>query len=270
MDGKKREKHKLGVIAQTRMHKNKSGKRFIEIDLLRGLAIIIMIFAHILWDLDYFGILPLNTSTYSVLHKTVAPLFFVLVGISVFAGRTKKQLTTDEEKKYNTRLAVRGLKLFTLGMLLTIASLFVLPERPVFFGVLHCIGLSIVLCVFFLKYRFYNILFAVIILFTGFVFSNINISNPSLLHLLIGIYPSDIWSYTVDYFPIIPWLGFTLLGIAIGDCLYCGNTRKFRLPALSNYTPAKIFSWVGQHSLIIYLIHQPVIAGALYVFVWLI
>lgn len=267
VDEKKGKKHKLDLIGLVWMHKSKSGKRFIELDLLRGLALLLMIFGHILWDLDYFNIIPMNGTLYSILQKIVPPLFFILVGMSIIAGRKKKQLTTNEEKKYNEMLIVRGLKIFNLGMFLTIASLLVMPERLVFFGVLHCIGLSVVLCAIFLKYRTYNLLFAGVLFFIGFVFSNMNINNPSLLHLIIGICPADIWQHTVDYFPLIPWFGFALLGIAIGDCLYCGETRRFRLPDFSKYKPAKMFSWMGQHSLVIYLLHQPLIAGVLYVFV---
>ena len=264
---KKEKKHKIDLIGLVWMRKSKSGKRFIELDLLRGFALIIMILGHILWDLDYFNLIPMNSTIYALLQKIVPPLFFILVGMSIIAGKKKKQLTPDEEKKYNEALIIRGLKIFNLGMFLTIASLLVMPQRPVFFGVLHCIGLSIVLCAFFLKYRLYNVFLAGAIFFTSLVLSNITISNPSLLHLIFGICPADIWKYTVDYFPLIPWFGFTLFGVAIGHFMYCGETRRVRIPDLSKYKPAKLFSWIGQHSLAIYLLHQPVIAGALYVFV---
>ena len=83
------------------MRKSKSGKRFIELDLLRGFALIIMILGHILWDLDYFNLIPMNSTIYALLQKIVPPLFFILVGMSIIAGKKKKQLTPDEEKKYN-------------------------------------------------------------------------------------------------------------------------------------------------------------------------
>jgi uncharacterized membrane protein len=258
----------MSIIDLVWMRKStKKSKRFIELDLLRGLAILLMIFGHILWDLDHFNLVPMNNVIYATLQKTVPPLFFLLVGMSIIAGRKKKQLTPEGEKKYNEQLLVRGLKIFNLGVFLTIASLLVMPESPVYFGVLHCIGLSVVLCAFFLKYRAYNLVFGVAILLAGLAFSNIHINNPTIIHLAIGIHPAGIFRYTVDYFPLVPWFGVTLLGIAIGDFLYCGETRRFRMPDISKYRPAKLFSWVGQHSLIIYLVHQPVIAGALYVFV---
>lgn len=245
----------------------KPSKRYIELDLLRGLALLLMIFGHLLWDLDYFGLVPMNSAIYSFLQKTVPPMFFIIVGMSLIASFKKKQRTQEEEKKYYEKLIVRGLKVFNLGMILTILSLIAIPGQPVFFGVLHCIGLSIVLCAIFLKYRVYNFIFASIFILMGLLFAGLHINNPTIIHFVIGIHPAEVWRFTVDYFPLLPWFGVTLLGIAIGDIIYCGDKRRFRIPDLSKYKPAKFFSWIGRHSLEIYLLHQPIIAGTLYVFV---
>ena len=173
----------------------------------------------------------------------------------------------SDEKKYYKRLILRGFKIFGLGMILTFLTLLFIPQTPIYFGVLHCIGLSVILSASFLKYRKYNLLFAIIILLTSLFVAEYNLENPTIFHLVIGIHPVDIWSYTVDYFPLLPWFGICLLGIVIGDCLYSGNERKFRMPDLSRYRPIKIFQWCGQHSLIIYLVHQPIIAAALTVLI---
>jgi len=242
-------------------------KRFIELDLLRGLAIILMIFGHFLWDLDYFGLVPINSAFYSLLQKIVPPMFFIIVGMSLIASFNKKQRTVGEEKKYFEKMIIRGLKIFNLGMFLTIGSIIAIPGQPVYFGVLHCIGLSIVLSMIFLKYRVYNFIFGFSFVLIGLLFAGLHVSNPTILHFVIGIHPPEVWRYTVDYFPLLPWFGITLLGLAIGDMIYCEDKRRFKIPDLSKYKPAKIFSWIGRHSLEIYLIHQPIIAGALYVFV---
>jgi uncharacterized membrane protein len=258
----------MNLVDLVWMRKTKHNcKRLIEIDLLRGLAILFMIFGHILWDLDYFGVIPMNNIIYSILQKTIPPLFFILVGMSLIVSRKKKTLTPEEEKKYHEKLIIRGLKIFNLGMFLTIFSLVFFPEKPVFFGVLHCIGLSIILSVPFLKHRTYSILFATIIIALWALISQIHIQNPNIIQLALGLHQSNIWTHTVDYFPLIPWFGVTLMGITIGNVLYNGNKRKFRMPDLSKYRPAKVISWIGQHSLEIYLIHQPLIAGLMFLFV---
>ena len=245
-------------------------QRFVEIDMLRGVAILLMIFGHILWDLDYFGLLPMNSDIYSALQSTVPPLFFLLVGMSLIVSKKKAEHNPKvDENAYYRHLVVRGLNIFCLGMCLTIGSLLFIPGKIVFFGVLHCIGLSIVLSAIFLKYRRYVPLVAISFTFIGWIFTQTYVQNPTLIQLIIGQHSANLWSYTLDYFPLLPWFGLVLLGIAIGDGLYEGSTRRFRMPDLSNYKPIKIFQWCGQHSLGLYLIHQPVIAGALSVYLLL-
>lgn len=256
----------INLFARKTIHKNTS-QRFIEIDVLRGLAIFLMVFGHVLWDLYYFGFLPLNSSVYAALQSFVPQLFFVLVGVGLIVSKKKMEnKTIEEENKYYKKLFVRGFRIFSIGMIFTTVSLLYMPEMPVFFGVLHCIGLSIVLSIPFLKYRNYALCFSLLLLFAGVVFAQNTIENPTLLHLILGIHQENVWAYTVDYFPLVPWFGITLLGIAVGDWLYCGDKRRFRMPDLSRYKPVKLFQWAGQHSLAIYILHQPIIAGALTLF----
>jgi len=242
---------------------NKSYRnRFIELDLLRGFAIILMILGHILWDLDHYSIFPLNNSIYSIFQKIAPPLFFLLVGMCTIIGYKKKEFKDiREENSFYKHIILRGLKIIGIGIIISAVSIIFIPERPVMFGVLHCIGFSIILSVPFLKYRKYNALLSVGLIYTGILLNNYIIHNPSIFHLIVGLHTADMWKYTVDYFPLLPWFGVCLLGIVIGDWFYCGDKRIFRMPDISRYKPAKIFSWVGQHSLGIYLIHQPVIAG---------
>ena len=260
---------KLKNLTKTPRRKH-NPDRFIEIDMIRGLAIILMIFAHLLWDLDYFGIMPLNNQFYSIMQKTVTPFFFLLVGIGLIVSKKRiENMPLKAEKTYYTNLILRGLKIFSLGMILTTATLIAIPGRPVLFGVLHCIGFSMILSVPFLKYRNYTPLFALLFIFMGSLVSQYSIEAPTIFHLAVGLHQTNVFLYTVDYFPLLPWFGVCLLGVVVGDILYSGNERRFRMPDLSKYKPAKIFQWVGQHSLIIYLLHQPVIAGALFVFMTL-
>jgi uncharacterized membrane protein len=226
-----------------------------------------MIFGHILWDLDYFGVVPINNVVYSILQKTVPPLFFLLVGVSLIVSQKKIETSySKNERKYCSNILSRGLKILGLGMILTIGSMIAIPDKPVFFGVLHCIGLSVILSAPFLKFRKHNLLIALLLIFIGTIISQQYIENPTGLHLLIGLHPADIWSHTVDYFPLLPWFGICLLGIVIGDWLYSGEERRFRMPDLSKHRPVKMIQWFGQHSLSIYLLHQPIIAGVLFAF----
>ena len=106
-----------------------------------------------------------------------------------------------------------------------------------------------------------------IIIFTASLISQYPVDNPNFYQLIIGIHQTDLWRYTLDYFPLLPWFGITLLGLVVGDWLYSGNERRFKMPDLSRYKPIKIFQWIGQHSLVIYLLHQPIIACVLTIFI---
>jgi uncharacterized membrane protein len=257
-------------LIKERIIKTPTSTRFIEIDMLRGLAIFLMIFGHILWDLDYFGLFPMNYAVYSLLQKTVPPLFFLLVGISIIVNKKKaEEKPFFNENIYYKNLILRGLKVFSLGMILTIGSLIYIPEKAVIFGVLHCIGVSIILTALFLKFKTSALPFSLLILFSGTFISQFVFEKPTFFHLMVGLHQTNVWMYTIDYFPLIPWFGICLLGVVIGDFLYSGSKRRFHMPDLSKYKPVIIFQWLGKHSLIIYLVHQPIIGGVLLLFIWL-
>ena len=252
-------KEKLITLAKMAVHKPKKN-RFVELDFLRGFAITFMILLHILWDLDYFDIYSLNNTIYqsSIIAQV---MFFTLMGACLAVVYNKNQKSS--KIKLYLHLIKRGIWIISLGMIITLVTLIFMPERPILFGVLHCIGLCVILSILFLKLKHWNIAIAITMICTGFVLSTIHTPNPSALHLIIGLHPADFWIYTIDYFPIFPWLGVCLLGVSIGNMLYDGDKRRFKLPDISTYKPVKALSWLGQHSLAIYLVHQPVIAGAL-------
>lgn len=253
----------LHTITDMLMHKSPS-QRFIELDVFRGFAIIFMIFLHVLWDLDYFGIMPLNKNIYQ--FNIICPsLFFLIVGMCLAVSYNKNQ--QPNKGKMYPHLFGRGLKILVLGTLLTGATYLYLPEKPILFGVLHCIGLSIILSIPFLRFKTYNIIFAAAIILLGVVMGLFPVENPTVLALAVGFHPADVWAHTVDYFPLFPWFGVSLLGIAAGNVLYKNNERQFSLPDLSKYKPVALFSWLGKHSLAIYLFHQPIIAGVLSLYI---
>jgi len=257
---------RLYSLVEMAMHKSNT-KRFIELDVLRGFAIVGMVFLHILWDLDYFGLVPLDMNIYR--FQGVVPLmFFLLVGVCLAVGKTKRDnLSIEKQKMRQQRLILRGLKIFSIGMIFTTITLIAMPGRPIIFGVLHFIGLSIILSIPFLKLKSFNILFAALFILAGFIVGGVVVENPTALHLAIGLHQANVWGHTVDYFPLMPWFGVTLFGVALGNFLYCGNERRFKMPDFSERKPVAAVSWLGRHSLAIYMLHQPVIAGVLFVFV---
>ena len=65
----------------------------------------------------------------------------------------------------------------------------------------------------------------------------------------------------LGWVPLFPWLGVVLAGIALGHAL---AARDFRPVAFLARTPTAL-RWMGRHSLAIYMVHQPLLIGALMV-----
>jgi uncharacterized membrane protein len=67
----------------------------------------------------------------------------------------------------------------------------------------------------------------------------------------------------VDYYPLAPWLGVALLGVVVGRTAYAEGQRQFTIPDFSMTPPIPWLRFLGRHSLSVYLIHQPLLIGAL-------
>lgn len=237
-------------------------KRFWEIDLLRGIAIIMMIVFHLLYDLAHFGAYNLTVHSGFLFYFAcaTATIFLLLVGISLtlsFSRATNRQKT--KPKLYRKYLK-RGLKIFSWGLVITVLTWLFLREGFVVWGILHLIGISIILAYPLLKFRYWNLLLGLGFIACGLFLKNITFSFPWLLWL--GLTPNSF--YTIDYFPLLPWFGVVLIGLFIGNLLYPNYTRSFKLGDLSKFSFIGWWCFLGRHSLLIYLIHQPVLIVALY------
>lgn len=239
-------------------------KRFWEIDFFRGIAIIMMIIFHVLYDINYFGVynIILLSGFWQVFAHITAGIFIFLFGISLTisysragAVKTKRQL--------RLKYLGRGLKIFSLGLIITLITYLFLNQGFIIFGILHFIGISVILAYPLLKYRTLNLLLGISFIVIGFYFSALTFGFPWLLWL--GLKPA--FFYTLDYFPVLPWLGLALIGLFAGNTFYKNNKRRFRIPELSGIKPVRLFCFLGRHSLVIYLLHQPILIAFLHLFV---
>ncbi|MCK5560415.1 MAG: DUF1624 domain-containing protein [Thermoplasmata archaeon] len=243
------------------MQKNQS-PRFWEIDLLRAVAIIMMIIFHFLYDLDYFGDYDFNLDAglWWVFRRSVAIIFLTLVGISLTLTFSRAETNGLPAREINQKTIKRGLMIFAWGLIITLITWVFLREVVIVFGVLHLIGVSIILALAFLKLRHWNLVIGAGIIIAGIFLRFYYFGFPWLVWL--GFRPYE-YNY-IDYFPLLPWFGVVLIGIVIGHTLYPKYKRKFNLPDLSENTVMKPLYFIGQHSLFIYLVHQPVLITLLY------
>jgi len=236
-------------------------ERFWEIDFLRGLAIVMMILFHLVYDLDFLGIwdVDLRSGFWLYFAITIASTFFLLVGVSLTLSHSRVKKAQMAGGKSPIEYLKRGLMIFSWGLIITLVTWFLLRERVVVFGVLHSIGVSIILAYPFLKLRFWNLLLGVVFITLGIYLTNFTFEFFWLVWL--GLRPAHF--YTIDYFPILPWFGLVLIGLFLGNLLYPDYTRRFRLCDLASLSFVRLFRFLGRHSLLIYLIHQPILIALL-------
>ena len=229
-------------------------ERIWEIDFLRGLSIILMVGYHLLYDLGAMAgvgsllgfTTDLSTPAWLAAQYFFAALFVVLSGISSTLSRG------------NVR---RALKLLAVALLVTAATFFFNRAATVHFGILHCLGASILI---------YGLAFerakASACAAAGAAVIAVSLIPPLALKgvtirfdwlLPLGIHSPGYSSF--DYFPLLPWLGIFLLGVALGKSVYASRRSLIR-----RRLPVTFINFAGRHSLLIYIVHQPVILAVLY------
>ncbi len=249
--------------SKKRMMGTQLTQRFWEVDMLRGIGICMMVVSNTITDLKFFhgGYAFLQSDFWDYFAVTTATVFISLVGVSLTLSYSRATQRTPG-KSFWRKYLTRGLKIFSWGLIITAVTWVFLGDHYIRFGVLHLIGTSIILAYPVIHRRFTNLLLAFAVIGVGFYLTTVTVEGPWLLW--IGFRPQQF--VTVDYFPLLPWFGAVLIGLAVGNTLYPHYTRRFSLPDLSHHRFIRLLSFLGKKSLQIYLLHQPVIVTILYVF----
>jgi uncharacterized membrane protein len=223
-------------------YQEKKHVRIWELDFFRGIALIFMIYFHTVYDLKEFYYWPISyeTGINFYIGKLSAILFILISGVSTHLSKNTVK---------------RGLRVLLYAMVLTVVSHLFNPYYGVKFGILHFLGLSMIISPLFKNINKYLqiIIGIVIISFGDFM---VHISTPYTFLFPLGIMGPGFLSS--DYYPLIPWLGVFLIGMSLGKFLYTNKRSLFSFTLEDN-----LISKAGQNTLIIYLIHQPTIYGIL-------
>lgn len=216
-----------------------SQRRHGEIDVLRATAIVLMVLFHLVYDLKEFAGININYQDpfWFVIGKTSALLFIFVSGLASGFSRSPVK---------------RGFKVLLYGMGITVATYIVMKGMYVRFGILHFLGVTMILSPFFysLSSRMLGGLAGVSALL-GFWFKGLVLETS--LFLPFGLMYKDFSS--MDYYPLFPYIAMTFLGILAYRHLYAQRTE----PILAFPLDYKPILWLSRNSLVIYLVHQPII-----------
>ena len=228
--------------------------------MVRGIAIIMMVGFHLLFDLEYFGLIdiPLYEGTLGLFAFSIGTLFLLVVGISLHLSYEAVRGRMD---RAGIRLKYfgRGTGVFGLGLLITAFTYLAIGNGFIVFGVLHLIGLSIILAIPFLGRWELSLGAGALALAGGVILADHSYPFPWLLWL--GLRPEVF--YTLDYFPVLPWFGVVLIGTSLGYAFFPHRTRRFRVASSPPARPISALAFLGRYSLVIYFLHQIVIFGAI-------
>ena len=238
---------------------NPPRRRIEWIDLVRGLALVAMATYHFSWDLEFFGYLDPGTAGSGALKwyaRAIASSFLILVGISLILAHAGGIRWNG----YGRRLAmVAG-----AAAAITIATWFATPDAFIFFGILHEIAVASVLGLLFLRLPAWALAIAAAAWFSvAFWGKSVLFAHPALLWIGLSPFPPR----SNDFVPLFPWFAAVLFGMAIGRfMLDTALTERLadRPPARNMATRGLRF--IGRHSLITYLLHQPVLIGCVWLF----
>jgi uncharacterized membrane protein len=230
----------------------KSVSRYWEVDAARGVAILMMVVYHFTYDLYAFGGYDVDAVSgfWARFADATASLFLLLVGVSLAISAARGDVG------FGTYLW-RGARILGYGMVLT-AVFLVFGMGIVAFGILHLIGVSIILASPFLKLKWTNLVAGISVFSIGlYVQAGNPTGSPWLLPF--GVVPEG-WIMP-DYRPLLPWFGVVLIGLFVGNTVY-GKGRPASLPNRSPVVARPLLP-LGRNSLAIYLVHQPLLVALL-------
>jgi uncharacterized membrane protein len=230
-------------------------ERLVGLDIARSAALLGMVCFHIVFDLQMFGYLPFGTTLHPVFYwhaRLVAGSFLFLAGVSLWLAHGQGIRWPAFWRRW--------IKLVAAAALVTVATYVALPEYFVYFGILHCIAASSLIGLFALRLPAAAVAaLGAVIMVASYILPDPAFNAPLLRFIGLATEPA----MTVDFEPLFPWVGPFLLGLA--SAKWASARGLLHRLALSDTPVLRRLAWPGQHSLVVYLIHQPILIALIWV-----
>jgi uncharacterized membrane protein len=230
--------------------------RVAAIDVARGASLVAMALYHLTWDLADFGFISAGapfSPAMRLFSHTVAGAFLALAGLSLALAHPDGL----RRRAFARRLAT----ISGAALLVTAATFFLDPAEPIFFGILHCIAAASLIAAPLVGAPAWAALAAgALALAAPPMIASQAFNVPALIWLGLGTVAPP----TLDWRPLLPWAGVVLIGLALG---------RLALPRLTHWpwtrwrpaaSPGRALEFAGRHSLVVYLVHQPILFACLF------
>ncbi len=240
--------------------------RLWEVDVVRTAAILMMVAYHAAWDVFHLApsvdVDPFDGG-WRALQVACGSTFLFVVGVSLAISNARGRARGLDGWALYRRHLRRAAQVAAAALLVTVVTLIALGDDYVRFGILHCIAVAMVVGPLLLRLGWWNVPLGAAVIAVGVVLESQPAGDVPGLFLL-GVPPSH---GTVDWYPVLPWLGPMMIGLAVGRALYPGGRRGRWGDRLPEPTFARTLGAPGRHALPIYLVHQgvliPLVAAAL-------
>ena len=234
-------------------------KRYDEVDIMKGIAVICMVIFHIFYFPNQYGFkeIEYDTLPLRITAKVAQIIFITCVGINLVFSYYISSEKKESNKEYIKKNIYRVLKLAFFALFMTLFTYFVFGEKYVKFGILHFIAFSSLLLFPFVNNMkvIYSILVLLLVIFcllkhNPSLFSSVP-PKTAFISGFYFVYPA------VDHFPIVPWMILICIGIILGH--YIVKKRPSLPESIKNCNISNFLKKTGKYSLEVYVIHWLVI-----------
>ena len=236
------------------MSPGREAPRLRLVDALRGLAVTQMIVYHFIYDLAYFGWIDLvmtRDQPWVAWRTAIVTQFLLLVGVSLVLRTSFKPSPADFWKRWAQVAAA--------SLLVSLGTWPVFGQRFIYFGILHFVAVALLIVRPLLLLKVWNFALGAACVVIGLAYSHEFFNTPPAT--IVGFMTFK--PRTEDYVPLFPWIGVVLIGAGLAACW---QRAQWRIPhaliPLNERAPRWLL-FLGTWALTIYLVHQPILLGAM-------